>query len=113
MPTRLDLTVSQETTHTVVALVGELDVISAETLSTALSKELEQGHSRLIIDASQLTFCDSMGLRLLLQFLGRSFEARGFLKLAGVHGTFDRILTVTGLRDAFPIFDTVAEALDA
>lgn len=112
MTTRLGVTMSHEATHTLVTLVGELDVISGERLRTAFDKLLDEGHSRLVLDASELAFCDSMGLRLLLEAHDRAVEAGGFMRMAGVKGVFRRILTVTGLHAAFPIYETVPEALE-
>jgi anti-sigma B factor antagonist len=97
--------VRYEVTDTVISVIGELDIVSAPKLRKVLTEEIEKGHSRIIIDASALTFCDSMGLRLLLEFLGHAFRARGFLKLSGVHGAFKRALEVTRLYDAFPILE--------
>ncbi|HEU4567977.1 STAS domain-containing protein [Microbispora hainanensis] len=119
MTTRLGVTVSHEATHTLVTLTGELDVISCERLRTVFGKvfgELpgalpDEGAARLVVDASGLTFCDSMGLRLLLETHDHAVEAGGFLKLAGVRGVLLRILTVTGLHAAFPVHETVEDAL--
>ncbi|MFI7039382.1 STAS domain-containing protein [Microbispora rosea] len=113
MTTRLGVTVSHEATHTLVTLTGELDVISSERLRTVFGKLSEEGAARLVVDTSELTFCDSMGLRLLLETHDHAVEAGGFMKLVGVRGVFRRILTVTGLHVAFPIHETVAEALTA
>ncbi|WP_030507492.1 STAS domain-containing protein [Microbispora rosea] len=113
MTTRLGVTVSHEATHALVTLTGELDVISGERLRTVFGKLSEEGAARLVVDTSELTFCDSMGLRLLLETHDHAVEAGGFMKLVGVRGVFRRILTVTGLHVAFPIHETVAEALTA
>ncbi|WP_182899959.1 STAS domain-containing protein [Microbispora sp. H10830] len=113
MTTRLGVTVSHEATHTLVTLNGELDVISGERLRTLFGKLSEEGGTRLVVDTSELTFCDSMGLRLLLETHDRAVEAGGFMTLAGVRGVFRRILTVTGLHAAFPIYETLADALAA
>lgn len=113
MTTRLGVTVSHEATHALVTLTGELDVISGERLRAVLGKLADEGVTRLVLEASELTFCDSMGLRLLLEAHDRAVEAGGFMKLAGVRGVFRRILTVTGLHAAFPIYETLPDALGA
>ncbi|ETK31156.1 STAS domain-containing protein [Microbispora sp. ATCC PTA-5024] len=113
MTTKLDVRVGRETAYTVVTLVGELDVISADGLRAALGKLLLEERVRLVVDATELTFCDSMGLRMLLEYADRATRAGGYMRLAGVRGVFRRILTVTGLHAAFPLYDTVAEAVAA
>ncbi|GLW26559.1 anti-sigma factor antagonist [Microbispora triticiradicis] len=113
MTTRLAVTVSHEATYTLVTLTGELDVISGERLRPALDKLLDEGHTRLVLDTARLGFCDSMGLRLLLETHDRAVEAGGFMRIAGVEGVFRRILTVTGLYAAFPIYGSVTDAVAA
>ncbi|GAA4593201.1 STAS domain-containing protein [Planotetraspora phitsanulokensis] len=110
----LELTVNHEATHAVVAADGEIDFLSADLLSAVLNKQLAEGRPHLIIDASRLSFCDSTGLGVLLEARATAIKRGGFVRLAGVHGSFDRLLSITGLRGAaFPVFDSVAEAASA
>ncbi|MER7128050.1 STAS domain-containing protein [Streptosporangium saharense] len=69
------------------------------------------GISRLVIDLSGLTFCDSTGLAELLWVLQRSREAGTRLILAGTNRTLRHMLTTTGLLSFFEMTDSVEEAL--
>lgn len=46
----------------VLSLSGELDVASAPQLRTAAGHKLANGTQRLILDLTDLSFCDSTGL---------------------------------------------------
>ncbi|GAA4225910.1 hypothetical protein GCM10023075_24750 [Streptosporangium album] len=62
-------------------------------------------------DVTALTFCDSTGVSEMIASLRRSRALGARLVLAGVHGTLERILTITGLRSAFELSPSVEEAL--
>ncbi|MFF0574957.1 STAS domain-containing protein [Streptosporangium saharense] len=70
------------------------------------------GISRLVIDLSGLTFCDSTGLAELLWVLQRSRETGTRLMLAGTNRTLRHMLTTTGLLSFFELADSVEEALE-
>jgi anti-anti-sigma factor len=96
----------------VVQAFGELDYQHAPVFRDEMAKAWEsEVSSVVVIDVTELTFCDSTGLGELILSLQRS-QARGTrLALVGVHGTLERILTITGLRPAFELFPSVEDAL--
>src|SRR4051794_15254115 len=96
----------------VVQAFGELDYQHAPVFRDEMAKAWEsEVSSVVVIDVTELTFCDSTGLGELILSLQRS-QARGTrLALVGVHGTLERILTITGLRPAFELFSSVEDAL--
>ncbi len=109
--TRLSVTVNDHPRFSVVSLNGDLDKISAPRLEEALQEPLTRSHARLIIDTTELGFCDSTGIWTLLATLRRAYEQNGWLRLAGVHGVLARLLELTGLAEAFPIDRDVDESL--
>ncbi|HEX3815454.1 MAG TPA: STAS domain-containing protein [Mycobacteriales bacterium] len=46
----------------VIYLSGELDMASAPQLRTVLQRLIDSGAQRVILDAAELSFCDSTGL---------------------------------------------------
>jgi anti-sigma B factor antagonist len=58
-----------------VRLIGEIDVSNVEGIESRLAEELELAGS-LVIDASELTFIDSQGLRMLIR-LGEQATKNG------------------------------------
>ncbi|HWG23680.1 STAS domain-containing protein [Actinospica sp.] len=112
-PTRLDIRVAHddESATTVITTVGELDLASAEALREALLKRVELGV--VVLDLRGLDFCDSAGLRTLVE-ADRAARARGFaLRLAALSPSVDRVLELSGARTVLSTFPDVAAALRA
>lgn len=63
---RLQVDARTEGRSEVVTPVGELDHHTADLLREPLEHAVEQGRVRLVVDCSQLEFCDSTGLNVLL-----------------------------------------------
>lgn len=63
---RLQVEARTEGRSEVVTPVGELDHHTADLLREPLEHAVEQGRVRLVVDCSQLEFCDSTGLNVLL-----------------------------------------------
>ncbi|MFF5209029.1 STAS domain-containing protein [Streptosporangium sp. NPDC000396] len=109
--TRLSITVNDQPQFSVVALIGDLDKLSAPQLEEAFAALWAGGHTHVIIDTTGLGFCDSAGVWTLLTILRRTYEQNGWLRLAGVHGFLARLLELTRLGAAFPIDSDVDESL--
>ncbi|MGI5268697.1 STAS domain-containing protein [Nonomuraea sp. CA-218870] len=97
----------------VISVVGELDTTRCSRLDEALGAALSDGRVHLVIDATGLTFCDSMGLRTLIEHVQRAKAAGGWLRLAGARGVLRRLLEVTGVAAVIPADPDVATALRA
>ncbi|WP_433257052.1 anti-sigma factor antagonist [Streptosporangium sp. CA-135522] len=99
-------------TACVVQASGELDYGNAPIFRDEMTKVWEaEAPATIAIDVTGLTFCDSTGVAELIVSLRRSRALSTRLVLVGVHGTLERILTITGLRSAFELSPTVEEAL--
>jgi anti-anti-sigma factor len=68
---------------------------------------------QLILDMSNVEFCDSSGLSALLIAERKMRELGGIVKLAGVHKKVLSLIKISHLDRAFSIYDTVAKALKA
>jgi anti-sigma B factor antagonist len=96
----------------VVQVQGELDYHSAPVLRSALAQVWDvPGISAIVLDLADVTFCDSVGLSELIAALRGSQITGHALMVSGVHGTLLRVLTITGLRNAFDSYETVEDAL--
>ena len=73
------LAVTHDDDLVVVALTGEIDLSNASELETAILEAVPNGAGGLVLDASQLGYLDSSGVRLLLSVAGRlSWRGQGF-----------------------------------
>ncbi|MEU7895038.1 STAS domain-containing protein [Nonomuraea sp. NPDC049152] len=98
-------------TGTVVTLHGDLDAATTGLLADELRPVYAEPHPPpVIIDLSDLQFCDSSGLGELLVTWRRMQRSGGKLALSGVHGICERLLHRTGVHHIFAIYATVTEA---
>ncbi|MGW4697403.1 STAS domain-containing protein [Kitasatospora cineracea] len=93
----------------ILRLHGELDYAAGPHLRRALSDEIEARPPLLVLDLSDLLFCDSSGLNELLR--ARRNPHHVPLALAAPSAQFRRLLEVTQTDQVFVITDTVPAAL--
>jgi anti-anti-sigma factor len=106
----LDLSVRTAGGVTIAELTGELDIASAPALREQLLRLLRPGSSRLVIDLSEVSFCDASGLAVLVSTGRRARLLGGFLRLAAVSPQVGRVLHLAGLLRNFAIFPTAQAA---
>jgi anti-anti-sigma factor len=108
---RLRVEVRTEGLSEVVKPAGELDHHTAELLRTPLDEALDQGRVRLVIDCSELGFCDSTGLNVLLGARLKAEAAGGGVHLAGMLPVVARVFEITGAEAVFTVHDSLEAAL--
>lgn len=113
----LKISTSAHSDHTLVAIRGEIDLYTAPRLRGELIAVLDDaGGGRLLVEMSQVEFCDSTGINVLLSGLKRARERGGDLEIVAPSGTVSKVLDVTGLEAVFtvhPTRDTVPVATAA
>jgi anti-anti-sigma factor len=97
---------------TVVRLIGELDIASAPQLERYLEQLIDEDSCRLVVDLSDLTFCDSTGLARFVAAASACVRSGGWLRLAGPQPQLARVLGITGLLAAVATYRSVAAATD-
>jgi anti-anti-sigma factor len=95
---------------TIAKLNGDLDIASAYALRDQLLGLLRPGSSWLVIDLSQVGYCDASGLAVLVGTARRARLLGGFLRLAEVGPSVDRVLRITGLHGHFGVFPSIQAA---
>ncbi|WP_089157893.1 STAS domain-containing protein [Micromonospora sp. NBS 11-29] len=80
-------------------LVGELDLSTAPALNTAIDRLLAEGRRELLLDLTELTFCDSTGIAAFVRGDNLAGAGDGWLRLTGATGRVARVLQVTGLAE--------------
>lgn len=95
----LQVRLSADDGRYMLTVTGELDVVSASELESAVRRIFDRGGGDLRIDMSELTFMDSTGLRTVL--LARELCERHGCNLSIVPGPprVQRLFEVTGLLD--------------
>ncbi|MBM0240111.1 STAS domain-containing protein [Micromonospora sp. ATA32] len=80
-------------------LAGELDMSTAPELNAAIDRLAAEGERQLLIDLTELTFCDSTGISAFVRGDNRVAADGGWLRLTGAGGRVQRVLQVTGLAE--------------
>lgn len=92
-----------------VRVVGELDMGAAPELNATIDDLLADGQPRLLVDLTDLTFCDSSGLAAFVRGDNHCTEAGGWLRITGANGRVERVLRISGLAEVlgYENFDVV------
>ncbi|MFJ4640972.1 STAS domain-containing protein [Streptomyces hygroscopicus] len=98
---------------TVVALHGDIDILTASPLGVRLDDLTAALHPDLVVDLRAVSFIDCAGLRVLCRARNRTVERHGRLRLVTGSGQFLRILGGAGLDGVFEIYDRLSEAVAA
>jgi anti-sigma B factor antagonist len=85
---------------------GELDMSTTDQLSDVINGLLREGHRRIVLDLTNLTFCDSLGLGTLIVLTRAARKQQTSLVLRNPGPFLTRMLDVTGVREGL----TIAEA---
>jgi anti-sigma B factor antagonist len=94
----------------VIAVSGEVDVVSAKELGTAMERVFEQ--RAVIVDLREVTFLDSSGLGTIVRGQ-RILGERGISLqiVAPPAGIVRRVFEITRLIESIPIVDSLDQAL--
>lgn len=95
----------------VVALSGDCDLSRAATLHTQLLDVLRARPTGIIIDLSEVTFCDLACLRTMANLGRRSTAVGTWMRMAGPSPIVRRLLEITGLCASLPCFLDVEAAV--
>jgi anti-sigma B factor antagonist len=101
----------QEESCTVLHVAGELDVYGAPRVRAELEQVLASpGPLKLVIDLTEVPFCDSVGLGVLVATLNHVRRTQGRLILVLVPGMISHLFTITNLDRHFETRPTLQEA---
>jgi anti-anti-sigma factor len=95
----------------VVTVRGNLDIDSAPVLTNTLDRVLDRPAPRVVVDLSEVEFCDSTGLSAFVLGDNRARTTDGWLRLAAPRDFLAELLETVGLTTRIGVYPTVAEAL--
>jgi anti-anti-sigma factor len=95
-----------------IEVVGELDAHTARELDKTLNDLLAQSHSRMVLDASQLGFISSAGLRAIVFAHREACQRGGQVRVCGLNAHARRIFEMAGLDECLYLSDTRQEAME-
>ena len=93
------------------ALAGELDYTNAERLQHDLQEAIGPEVRNLVMDLTDLGFCDSTGIQVFLTIRKITQDRGGNIALTNLQPRLEKLFHLTGLAPAFGIQPTVIDAL--
>ncbi|MEY9930520.1 anti-anti-sigma factor [Catenulispora sp. GP43] len=102
-------TASQATGPVVLTVAGDVD-LAAHSRFEADLQEAWDASTDLVIDCSQVTFLDSMGLRVLVHAMQRATANNRSIVLAAPSDPVIRVLDLAGIRSLFTEVGPIADA---
>ncbi|GKQ36605.1 STAS domain-containing protein [Streptomyces sp. A012304] len=97
---------------------GELDLVTSPVLRQRVHDAVAEGRHSLVLDLSEVHFCDSSGVGVLIAARRLIRSCRGRLRLilpargAVEDSHVNRVLGALGVRRLFDVYGDVAEAVD-
>jgi len=81
---------------------GELDIATADQAYAYLRDVVDNQDGPVLLNLSELTFCDAAGLGVLARVAGHARRTGRSLKVTAARPSLLRIMHITGMDEAFP-----------
>lgn len=94
-------------------LSGSLDVATAPEVRDLLIRLVDEGHHRLVLEMSGVTFVDSIGLGVFVGMVHRLRPHDGSLTVAAPSAQTRKVFEITQLVRAIPLYADADAAIDA
>lgn len=95
----------------VLRLSGRIEDEGVQSLTEKLDRLLEQGHSKLIFDLSEVPYTTSTGLAPIVKACGGAERDHGFVRVVNPQPIVEELFYLSKLDTVIDIFPTVEEAL--
>ena len=110
----MELQTHEDGSVTVLTVTGDLVIGDAESsFKKTVTRLLEEGHTRLLVDLSGVGFLDSSGLGALVRALTQSQKEGGQTKLLHAGPQIRKLLQMTKLDSVFEIHDDMEAAVSS
>lgn len=108
---RLQTNVEESSGVPIVRVAGEIDVFTAPSFKSAVSRAIESKAGDLIIDLTDVGYMDSSGFGTLLSATKRIKPVGGSVILVGCSEAIERMLNITHLDTIFAVCSNLDEAM--
>jgi anti-sigma B factor antagonist len=95
----------------VLALAGRVDSQTSADFETTINRLMDQGHSNIILDLSEVDFLSSSGLRVMVTARNRSQDLGGEISITRASSQATESLSISGLDVLFKMHSDREEAI--
>ncbi len=107
----LSLETDNTQSTSVMKVKGRVDSDSAPELETALTKLLNDGRNKIVLNLQNVDFLSSAGLRAIVKAYQGAKKSGGDLRLASVSEPIEVILRTVGMMQMLKMYPTDQEAM--
>ncbi len=97
---------------TVLAFEGKLDTLTSPDAQQQLTRSIEEGEKRFLVNFEKLDYISSAGLRVLLAAAKQLKGIDGELRICSLNEVVGEVFDISGFTTIFKVFGSEAEALD-
>ncbi len=108
MESYLNVIVRDREDATVLAVAGELDMVSSSRLEDAITSLTAVNHQLMVLDLAELEFVDICGTRTLVEARALAGSMGARLVLVNVSRGIRRVLTLTGAEELLGLIEDSA-----
>jgi anti-sigma B factor antagonist len=108
----MEFTVSDAGAVKIVRIEGNLDTQTSPNAEARLSRLIDQGASKVVVNFERLSYISSAGLRILLATAKRLQSGGGELRVCGLSELVQEVFDISGFDSILPVSKSEAEALD-
>ncbi|MCA8987691.1 MAG: STAS domain-containing protein [Planctomycetaceae bacterium] len=94
----------------VISIQDSLTHTNADQAQKEILSHISPGQPRVVVELSEMTFCDSSGLETILDLRDHCVKRGGLFKLAAANNLCTDILQVTGLLDSMELYNDPVSA---
>ena len=106
--------ISIKTTNdvTVLDIEGKLDALTSPDAQSQITRLLEEGATKILVNFDKLEYISSAGLRILLATAKQLKSDDGELRICCLNDIVKEVFDISGFITIFKVFASVSEALD-
>lgn len=93
----LNISVSGEGSTALFTLSGRLDAMTSDSFFEAVAAEVSKGRTQVRVDASQVSYISSAGLRAMLQAHRKTASAKGSFHIVSASPFVSQTISMSGL----------------
>ena len=108
----MELTVGEAGAVTIVRIEGNLDTQTSPEAEAQLTRLIEAGARKIVVNFERLAYISSSGLRILLVAAKQLRESGGELRVCGLSDLVREVFDISGFDSILPVSNSEAEALD-
>jgi len=95
----------------VLVLAGRMDAENAPQFEQECNARIAEGLTSLVVDAAELAYVSSMGLRCFVAVAKVLQSKGGELRICRLQGLVNQVFEITGLKRSFAVYESLESAL--